>query len=141
MYAQLAIPYVNAYLRASACIYRRTHISIRRKIMRTHACAYPCQFYSSIKTSTPMLMPTSHRSRQKKCPQVHANSKGSYQSANPCSPMRVFAIRTEHVPIPMPLRFQKDCTDSHMGVTETAMFHKYTRPCTRRCTHKCPYLT
>ena len=39
------------------------------------------------------------------------------------------------------LRFQKDCTDSPMGVTEMALFYKYIRQCTCRCTHKCPYLT
>ena len=81
------------------CICRRTHISIRRK-NHTHVHIH-VKYSSSIKTFTPMLMPTSHRSRQvKKCPQVHANSKGLYQSAHPRSPMRVFAIRTEHAVIP-----------------------------------------
>ena len=83
--------------------------------MRTYACAYPCKYSSSIKTFTPMLMPTPHRSRQvKKSPQVHANSKGSYQSAHPRSPMRGFAIRTEYALIPR--NHQTDNSDSRKTV-------------------------
>ena len=86
---------------ACVCVYTQTHAhKHKKKKSRTYAYAYPCQFSLSIKTFTPAFMPTSYKSRQAKTwPQVHANSKGSYQSAHPRSPMRVLAIRTEYASV------------------------------------------